>query len=173
MHLLFNSFFIASETAEVLPWIFRQVWHRMAIDTNVMLYPPRETYLRKVQPFNCTGCRQAWKHSDFLCHNYVLNGLVDSLYNVYYKITTAKELLELLERKYKTEDAGTKKFVVARFLDYKMVNSKNVITQVQYLPILKAKGNAKKKNVKKGKGPWLSTLPSKAGIVKQKFQGTC
>ena len=24
----------------------------------------------------------AWKHSDFLCRNYVLNGLADSLYNV-------------------------------------------------------------------------------------------
>ena len=69
---------------------------------------------------------EAWKHSDFLCHNYVLNGLVDSLYNVYCKTKTAKELWESLERKYKTEDAGTKKFVVARFLDYKMVDSKNV-----------------------------------------------
>ncbi|GJV00917.1 hypothetical protein Tco_1330187 [Tanacetum coccineum] len=46
---------------------------------------------------------------------------------------TAKELWESLERKYKTEDAGTKKFVVARFLDYKMVDSKNVISQVQDL----------------------------------------
>ncbi|GKD71047.1 hypothetical protein Tco_1325137, partial [Tanacetum coccineum] len=25
---------------------------------------------------------EAWKHSDFLCHNYVLNSLIDSLYNV-------------------------------------------------------------------------------------------
>ncbi|GJX85546.1 hypothetical protein Tco_0336320 [Tanacetum coccineum] len=25
---------------------------------------------------------EAWKHSDFLCHNYVLNGLIDPLYNV-------------------------------------------------------------------------------------------
>ncbi|GJX80943.1 hypothetical protein Tco_0329092 [Tanacetum coccineum] len=69
---------------------------------------------------------EAWKHSDFLCHNYVLNGLIDPLYNVYCKTTTAKELWESLERKYKTEDAGTKKFVVARFLDYKMVDSKSV-----------------------------------------------
>ncbi|GJV30877.1 hypothetical protein Tco_1391277 [Tanacetum coccineum] len=53
---------------------------------------------------------KAWKHSDFLYHNYVLNGLVDSLYNVYCKTTTAKEIWESLERKYKTEDAGTKKF---------------------------------------------------------------
>nr|GEU48642.1 hypothetical protein [Tanacetum cinerariifolium] len=78
---------------------------------------------------------EAWKHSDFLCHNYVPNGLIDHLYNVYYKTTTAKELWESLECKYKTEDAGTKKFVVARFLDYKMVDSKNVISQVQDLQV--------------------------------------
>ncbi|GJT33759.1 hypothetical protein Tco_0924178 [Tanacetum coccineum] len=52
------------------------------------------------------------------------------------KTTTAKELWESLERKYKTEDAGTKKFMVAQFLDYKMVDSKNVISQVQDLQVL-------------------------------------
>ncbi|KAL2517369.1 Uncharacterized protein Adt_13616 [Abeliophyllum distichum] len=26
---------------------------------------------------------EAWKHSDFLCWNYVMNSLADSLYNVY------------------------------------------------------------------------------------------
>ncbi|GJS96027.1 hypothetical protein Tco_0802995 [Tanacetum coccineum] len=63
----------------------------------------------------------------------VLNGLVDSLYNVYCKTTTAKELWESLEHKYKAGDVGTKKFVVAHFLDYKMVDSKSVITHVQDL----------------------------------------
>ncbi|GJT91176.1 retrovirus-related pol polyprotein from transposon TNT 1-94 [Tanacetum coccineum] len=182
----------------------------------------------------------------------------DPLYNVYCKTTTAKELWESLERKYKTEDAGTKKFVVARFLDYKMVDSKNVISQVQDLQVLlhdihaegmtlsetfqvaaiieklppswvefknylkhkrkemsvedlvvrlrieednklaqkdtytpdsakanmvehagsssrfNSKGNKKdkKKNDKKGKGK-SEYLAPKAGIVKQKFQGTC
>ncbi|GJX02562.1 hypothetical protein Tco_0186475 [Tanacetum coccineum] len=57
-------------------------------------------------------------------------------YNVYARPRNAKELWESLERKYKTEDAGTKKFVVARFLDYKMVDSKNVISQVQDLQVL-------------------------------------
>ncbi|KAK1419831.1 hypothetical protein QVD17_29199 [Tagetes erecta] len=78
----------------------------------------------------------AWKHSEFLCRNYVLNGLVDALYNVYCKTATAKELWDSLERKYKTEDAGTKKFVVARFLDFKMVDTKTVISQVQELQII-------------------------------------
>ncbi|GJS07096.1 hypothetical protein Tco_0363892 [Tanacetum coccineum] len=201
---------------------------------------------------------EAWKHSDFMCHNYVLNGLIDPLYNVYCKTTTAKELWESLECKYKIEDAGTKKFVVAWFLDYKMVDSKNLISQVQDLQVLlhdiyaegmalsetfqvaaiieklppswvefknylkhkrkemsvkdmvvhlrieednklaqkdtyapdsakanmvehigsssrsnsKGKGKDKKKNDKKGKGK-SEYLASKAGIVKQKFQGTC
>ncbi|XP_076886936.1 uncharacterized protein LOC143536942, partial [Bidens hawaiensis] len=49
---------------------------------------------------------QAWNHSDFLCRNYVLNGMVDALYNAYCKVKTAKEKWESLDRKYKTEDAG-------------------------------------------------------------------
>ena len=32
----------------------------------------------------------AWKHSDFLCRNYVMNGLHDSLYNVYCVFKTTK-----------------------------------------------------------------------------------
>ncbi|GKC45587.1 pol polyprotein [Tanacetum coccineum] len=204
----------------------KQTSNLMAINTNVTapvnvtgapvsntVEPPA-----KGQPSNAQAVQavEAWKHSDFLCHNYVLNGLVDSLYNVYYKTMTAKDLWESLERKYKTEDAGTKKFVVARFLDYKMVDSKNVITQHKrketsvedlivrlrieednklaqkntYAPDStkanmvelagsssksnsKAKGKGKnKKNDKKGKGK-AEYLAPKAGIVKQKFQGTC
>ncbi|XP_076882866.1 uncharacterized protein LOC143531458 [Bidens hawaiensis] len=79
---------------------------------------------------------QAWNHSDFLCRNYVLNGMVDALYNVYCKAKTAKELWESLDQKYKTEDAGTKKFVVAKFLDFKMIDSKTVMSQVQDLQVI-------------------------------------
>ena len=34
----------------------------------------------------------AWKHSDFLCKNYILNGLDNTLYNVYSPIKMAREL---------------------------------------------------------------------------------
>ena len=44
----------------------------------------------------------AWHHSDFICKNYIMNGLSDSLYNVYIGKKTAKELWESLDRKYKT-----------------------------------------------------------------------
>ena len=78
----------------------------------------------------------AWKHSDFLCKNYILNGLDNTLYNVYSRIKTTREHWESLDRKYKTEDAGMKKFVVGRFLDYKMVDSKTIISQVQDLQVI-------------------------------------
>ncbi|KZV25134.1 hypothetical protein F511_42831 [Dorcoceras hygrometricum] len=51
---------------------------------------------------------EAWGHGDFLCRNYVLNGVDNSLYNVYSPMTTAKLLWESLEKKYKTEGAGLK-----------------------------------------------------------------
>ena len=78
----------------------------------------------------------SWKHYDFLCKNYILNGLDNTLYNVYSPIKTARELWESLDRKYKMEDAEMKKFVVGRFLDYKMVDSKNIICQVQDLQVI-------------------------------------
>ena len=48
-----------------------------------------------------------------------MNALTDSLYNVY----SAKELWESRDQKYKTEDAGHKKFVLGSFVYYKIVDS--------------------------------------------------
>ena len=78
----------------------------------------------------------AWKHSDFLCRNYILNGLDNALYNVYSPLKTAKELWDSLDKKYKTEDAGLKKFIVGKFLDFKMVDSKTLLSQVQELQVI-------------------------------------
>ena len=55
------------------------------------------------------------------------------MYNVK---SIAKELWESLDHKYKTEDAGTKKFVVGLFLDFKMMDSKTIISQVQDLQLI-------------------------------------
>ncbi|KAL0413646.1 UNVERIFIED_CONTAM: hypothetical protein Sradi_1566300 [Sesamum radiatum] len=73
----------------------------------------------------------AWVYGDFLCRNYILNGLSDTLYNVYSSAKTARALWEFLEKKHKTEDAGLKKFNVGNFLEFKMVDSKMVMNQVQ------------------------------------------
>ena len=79
---------------------------------------------------------EAWKHADFLCKNYILNGLDNTQYNVYSSIKTSKELWDSLEKKYKTIDTGTKKFIVGKLLDYKMVDSKTMLNQVQEIQLI-------------------------------------
>ncbi|XP_039013529.1 uncharacterized protein LOC120143213 [Hibiscus syriacus] len=93
----------------------------------------REDEVDAATAFNIT---EAWKHSDFLCRNYILNGLSDALYEVYSVKKTAKELWESLDHKYKTEDAGAKKFLVAKFLNFVMVDSKIVVNQVQEFQLI-------------------------------------
>ena len=48
----------------------------------------------------------------------------------------AKELWDSLDKKYKTEDAGLKKFIVCKFMDFKMVDSNTVLNQVQELQVV-------------------------------------
>ncbi|KAK3026523.1 hypothetical protein RJ639_041820 [Escallonia herrerae] len=68
--------------------------------------------------------------------NYILNGLDNVLYNVDSPMLNAKALWESLEKKYKMEDAGSKKFVVGKFLDFKMVDSKTIMNQVQEFQLI-------------------------------------
>lgn len=83
------------------------------------------------------AAKQAWMHSDFLCRKYILSGLEDTLYNVYCNAyTTSRLLWEALDKKYKLEDAGTKKFLVGKFLDYKMIDTKLVVNQMEELQII-------------------------------------
>ena len=79
---------------------------------------------------------EAWKQSDFLCRNYILNRLENNLYDIYSSYKTAKEVWEMLEKKYKTEDAGAKKFVIGKFLKYNMADTKTVIKQVEEIQVL-------------------------------------
>ena len=66
---------------------------------------------------------EAWTQSDFLCKNYILNRLENNLYDIYSSYKTAKEVWEMLKKKYKTEDTGAKKFVIGKILKYNMVDT--------------------------------------------------
>lgn len=55
--------------------------------------------------------------NDFLCKNYILNGLLwGDLYDNYSSCKTAKELWDELHKKYDTEKAGAKKLASSRYL---------------------------------------------------------
>ncbi|XP_071921841.1 uncharacterized protein [Coffea arabica] len=79
---------------------------------------------------------ETWKQYDFFCRNYILNRLDDTLYDIYLVYSTAKEVWDSLEKKYKTEDAGAKKFVIEKFLKHVMMDSKPMTKQVEEIQIL-------------------------------------
>ena len=79
---------------------------------------------------------ESWRHSDYLSRNYILTYLTDELFEEYKPHETAKKMWDALEYKYKTQDAGTKKFIVGRFLDFKMVDGKPVPDQVRELEVI-------------------------------------
>ena len=57
----------------------------------------------------------------------------DALFDIYNYVPTAKELWKTLESKYMQEDATSKKFIVSRFNNYKMNDSRPVMEQFHEL----------------------------------------
>ncbi|XP_043725798.1 uncharacterized protein LOC122672378 [Telopea speciosissima] len=94
-------------------------------------------------PTNTTGetpvqkqQREKWKQDDFMCKGYILNWLSNTLYDVYepkFANSTSRELWEDLDKKYKIEDAGNKKFPISKLFDYRMVGDKSIISQTYEL----------------------------------------
>ena len=73
---------------------------------------------------------QTWTEQDYLCKNFILNGLSDDLYDYYNSDEkTAKEIWEALKKKYDTEEAGAKKYAVSRYLKYQMTDDRSVEMQ--------------------------------------------
>ncbi|KAJ8526238.1 hypothetical protein K7X08_028715 [Anisodus acutangulus] len=58
-------------------------------------------------------------------------GGLDPLYTVYCTVGIAKELWEKLQKKYNAQDAGTKKFIIGKFMKFQIVDSKTLMSQVQ------------------------------------------
>ncbi|GJU48960.1 pol polyprotein [Tanacetum coccineum] len=59
---------------------------RFLKETAPQVEPPTEGQSSNAQAVQAV---EAWKHSDFLCHNYVLNGLIDPLIKVLIKVSVS------------------------------------------------------------------------------------
>ncbi|GJT16247.1 hypothetical protein Tco_0874953 [Tanacetum coccineum] len=71
--------------------------------------------------------------------NYILNALDDSLYDTYLTFATAREIWESLEKKYMTQLTQvvcSKKFIVGKFLNFKMNDAKPIVKQMEELQII-------------------------------------
>ncbi|GJR23613.1 hypothetical protein Tco_0972140 [Tanacetum coccineum] len=77
--------------------------------------------------------RAKWDNDDYVCRVLILNGMSDSLFDIYQNVETFKELWETLEAKYMAEDASSKKLLVSNFTNYKMTASRPVLEQYNKL----------------------------------------
>ena len=78
----------------------------------------------------------SWNHSDFVCKGWILSRLIDPLYAVYCEVKTSKQLWTALAKKYKSEDAGCQKYATAKFHNFKMVDSKPIMEQVEAFQLI-------------------------------------
>ncbi|GKB36285.1 zinc finger, CCHC-type containing protein, partial [Tanacetum coccineum] len=77
--------------------------------------------------------RAKWDNNDYVYRGLILNGMFDSLFDVYQNVETSKELWDTLEAKYMAEDASSKKFFVSNFTNYKMTDSRPILEQYNEL----------------------------------------
>ncbi|XP_074337415.1 uncharacterized protein LOC141674603 [Apium graveolens] len=80
-----------------------------------------------------TRRRCKWENDDYICRGHILNGMSDSLFDIYQNVESAKELWDSLESKYMAEDASSKKFLVSNFINYKMVDTRPIMEQYNEL----------------------------------------
>ena len=69
---------------------------------------------------------------EVMCRGHILNTLSDSLYDFYNPIESAKEIWNSLEYKYKTEKEGTDKFLIYKYLEFSMVDTKFVFASFSH-----------------------------------------
>ncbi|CAA7038043.1 unnamed protein product [Microthlaspi erraticum] len=112
-----------------------------------------------------------WTQSDFLCKGWILSRLIDPLYNVYCEAKTSKQLWLALEKKYKSEDAGCQKYATAKFLNFKMVDSKPIMEQVEALQLITHEIALRRNG--KGQIPPHSSTSFKKQAEPKKFKWKC
>ncbi|GJS86384.1 hypothetical protein Tco_0769020 [Tanacetum coccineum] len=83
----------------------------------------------KNETLETTRKRMKWENDDYICRGHILNGMSDSLFDIYQNAESAKTLWESLESKYMAEDASATKFLVSSFMNYKMVDTRPVMEQ--------------------------------------------
>ncbi|GKF54895.1 hypothetical protein Tco_0165235, partial [Tanacetum coccineum] len=77
--------------------------------------------------------RAKWDNDDYVCRCLILNGMSDSLFDIYHNVESSKELWDSLEAKYMAKDASSRKFLVSNFTNYKMTDSRPVLEQYNEL----------------------------------------
>nr|GEV08615.1 hypothetical protein [Tanacetum cinerariifolium] len=111
-----------------------------------------------------------WENDDYICRGHILNGMSDSLFDVYTNVESAKELWDSLESKYMAEDSSSKKFLVSNFNNYKMVDSRPVMEQ--YNELFRIFGQYTQHGLKMNESISVSSIIDKLPSSRKDFKHT-
>nr|GMC80154.1 uncharacterized protein LOC109168281 [Ipomoea batatas]GMC89618.1 uncharacterized protein LOC109168281 [Ipomoea batatas] len=81
------------------------------------------------ETLKATRRRLKWENDDLECRGHILNGISETLFDIYQYEESSKDLWEKLEAKYISEDASSKKFQVSEFNEFQMVDSRPIMEQ--------------------------------------------
>ncbi|XP_024029982.1 uncharacterized protein LOC112094102 [Morus notabilis] len=76
---------------------------------------------------------------EIMCRGDILNTLSDRLYDLYNSIESPVKIWNALECKYKTEKEGTDKFLILKFLEFVIIDTKSVLDQIHELQVIVTK----------------------------------
>ncbi|GJS38073.1 zinc finger, CCHC-type containing protein [Tanacetum coccineum] len=99
--------------------------------------------------------REKWENDDYICRGHILNGMSDSLFDVYMNVESAKKLWDSFESKYMAEDSSSKKFLLPpSWKDFKhtLKHGKDDLSLVQLGSHLRVEESLRAQESDKGKG---------------------
>ena len=77
--------------------------------------------------------RKRQEEDELICRGHILNTLSDPLFDLYTSMNSPKKIWNALEAKYKIEKVSTNKFILQKYFDYKLLDSKHFIIKVHEL----------------------------------------
>ena len=80
--------------------------------------------------------RKKRQEDELICRGHILNALSDRLYDLYTDNSSARDIWNALEFKYKAEKEGTKNFLISKYFDFKMLDGKPILPQVHELQVI-------------------------------------
>ncbi|GAV70929.1 hypothetical protein CFOL_v3_14427, partial [Cephalotus follicularis] len=91
--------------------------------------------------------RKKCEEDKLLCRGHILNTLSGILFDLFTCMKSAKEIQDALEFKYRAEEQGTNKYLIAKYFDFKFFDTKPLLEQVHELQVIVNKIRALKNEI--------------------------
>ena len=102
------------------------------LDLNLEPFPePKEDDSKQVK-----AEKKKRKNDEVMCRAHILNTLFDRFYDLYNSMESSTEIWNALDYKYKKKKEDTDKFLILKYLEFAMVDSKSVLDQIHDFQVI-------------------------------------